>query len=41
MSPGDARKLGRGGDLIGRALYDVTQVLESASGAEERLRRVL
>jgi signal transduction histidine kinase len=27
--------------MIGRALYDITQVLESASGAEERLRRVL
>ena len=32
---------GGGGEMIGRTLYDVTQLLESADRADERVRRVL
>jgi len=38
---GDDQKSGGGEKMIGRTLYDVSQLLESADRADERVRRVL
>ncbi len=38
---GDDQNSGGGGKMIGRTLYDITQLLESADRADERVRRVL
>ena len=38
---GERQNPGGAEQMIGRTLYDITQLLESADGADERVRRVL